>query len=152
MSSTMPPWSSSLRLHAYRCRTVGVAASSKTLRSHMSIPVSSLGQVPLPTSLFQFHSAPALSGSAGQGRRQSHGQVLTEGWNAPALYTKPTLQNLAGPLSPVYPMLPTSLKPSLCLVSKMSARFLFLNYFLFFPGLPVVPECRPLGYLHTHTP
>lgn len=28
----------------------------------------------------------------------------------------------------------------------------FLIILSFFPGLPMVPECRPLGYLHTRTP
>lgn len=86
------------------------------------------------------------------GQEAVHGQVLTEDWNTPALYTKSALQTLACPLSPKCPPLPTSLDSNPCFVSKVFVRFLFLNYSLFFfPGTPMVPECRPLGYLHTCT-
>lgn len=61
----------------------------------------------------------------------------------------------ADPCLPIVPKVPPitnlpGLKPLFCLKGFVS--FLFLNYSLFlFPGIPMVPEYRPLGYLHTCT-
>lgn len=44
MSSTIPHWTSALRLHTNQYRTVGVAASFKTLRNHVEPPCLQLGQ------------------------------------------------------------------------------------------------------------
>lgn len=133
-----------LRLHAYRCRSVGVTASSKTLRSHMNIPISSLGQASpadftVPGSLYTCPLGLCRTWQEAVPWRQSHDWGLEH----------PSLVHQTCPAEPCLPIVPNV--PHITNL-PVFARFIFLNYSLFFfPGLPMVPECRPLGYLHTRT-